>query len=781
MKDKLVKEVSAISRTNQLQILPNQDVAEKLYQYLFKESKGIECFELKYPPIKDGDSKRKISANEEPGYNFFQKRHRYIKEKIQEKLSKHGNKPKYSDIQYFLSYSNGKTYVFFLSPNKSHSGWKKIFKNNRERILNLVFKFYLLTQVLDNGTMNGFEELFFLHSIKQTKSKDALFVWGQNLYIKWNYHDVLTLTLTRKHRRFLSKAQYSITDGHDLGELFFYKEKKYYYDRDLDARSSNSINFMVFPTDQQDYHKFKKTQLYYYQSLMTKLDKFLTECKIEFETLDFQADNYLENSFIKKIGSVESLEIINNTGTDLIDSDQQCLINILKHQGVDIVTFYNSGKTISTYEIIEVEGEDTPCWNITEVIPWSSIELDKNKNYLVFNKLLESETGSMAYQRSDGFWLPSTKIDNQEKVDFYSQLKKIFSYLETGKFFSIQGINMPEFRIIDKKQSSTKNSQSSISVLYYEDTKIDQDILRLDTKHFANGKLLDINDSIYCYLSQPENYEELKKIFNKHNIIISPEFQKVLIELGIKNWMRQSIANSSIGLPILSQSFSEKSFFAVYVHSPKNKDNKAVAVEFMYQKGCIYIKSIIRDVKQIERKFRFLRRRTNNPEKLINEQQYFVDESDQSYISCYTSDNFTPTLIGRHGILEELDNGTLKINRSIQGDNSSKLLPCVSYYNIAIKPIKRIQNVICLDLRNEDFIQYYVPPAQSLGKTIKKGFRVYRLIGKNYTGESISTSQLIEHPLTALHFSTLTQNILKISENSQSSILQKVAKVLVEN
>ena len=45
----------------------------------------------------------------------------------------------------------------------------------------------------------------------------------------------------------------------------------------------------------------------------------------------------------------------------------------------------------------------------------------------------------------------------------------------------------------------------------------------------------------------------------------------------------------------------------------------------------------------------------------------------------------------------------------------------------------------------------------------------------------LPTSKLIEYPLTALHFSTLTHDILKIIENSQSSILQKVAKVLIEN
>ena len=111
----------------------------------------------------------------------------------------------------------------------------------------------------------------------------------------------------------------------------------------------------------------------------------------------------------------------------------------------------------------------------------------------------------------------------------------------------------------------------------------------------------------------------------------------------------------------------------------------------------------------------------------------------------------------------------------------AKLLPLVSYYNGDIKPINRIQNMICLDLQNETFIQYYVPPAKSIDSSIKRGFRVYHLIGKKYSEDSVSTSELIDHPITALHFSTLTQNVLKISDNSQSSLLQKVTKVLIEN
>lgn len=775
MRERIIQSLSDISRTNQLQILQNpEEVAEKLFQYLFKEGKGIEHFILDYRVAEDEDSE-----NEDSRATFYQKRHNFIKSEIKKRLSAPAETQNNSDIQYFLSYTDGKKYVFFLSPNNSHSGWQKLFtdnSSNRERIFNLIFKFYILAQGLSVETIKSFEELLLLHSTHNPpKSKNkALLVWGQNLLVKYNQHGVLTLTLSRKSRRFLPKDRYSTIDGDDLGDLLVYKKKNYYFDRDLDARRKNDICFMRFDKEDKDFDKFKKTQLYHYQNLMTKLEGFLTECGIAFRSLDFQADGYLENPFIKNIEYVESLEIINNTGDDLTECDRQFLKNFLKHQGISTIAFYNSGKTISTYEQVETEGEDDPCWKITEVVPWSNINLDTGKNYLVFNKLLEEEAGSMAYQGSDDLWYLSTKIERKLKVDFYSQLKKRFNYLEKGEFVSTQGINIPEFRAVG-------TVTSTFSVLNYTGYKIDKDSLHQDTKDFTDGQLLDVEDSISCYLRSQEDSEQWENFCTKYKIKISSEFQKVLIELGIKNWIGQSLVNPSFGLPIAPQSFPEKQFFTIYVRSPRKHEAKAVAVEFLYKEGCVYIKNIIRDMKQIENKFRFLRRQKNNSEKLIDDQQYFVDESDKLYINCYTSDLYTPTLIGRNGILEDIANKTLTtINRQAKDENS-RLLPLVSYYKGEIKPFYRIQNMICLDLKNETFIQYYVPPGKNIDPLIKKGFRVYHLIGKTYSGDPISTSRLIEHPITALHFSTLTQNVLKIGDNSQLSLLQKVAKVLIEN
>lgn len=765
----ITEALSDVSRTNQLKITQSpEEVAEKLFQYLFKMNKGIEHFS-----IKGWFTKEEYSQSD-----FYETRHKIIKDEIQKRLSEHGGKPKYSDIQYFFSYSNGDNNVFFLSPNKKHSGWKRLFcekrgNSNRERIFNLIFKFHILAQGLPVETINGFEELLLLHSASLSKSKDALFVWGQNVFVNYNYFNVLTLTLTRKSRLFLSKDDYSILDGEEIGELLVYKERKYYFKRDLDARRKNPILFMRFDRDNKDFDKFKQTQLYYYQNLMTQLENFLGKCGIAYETGDFQADHYLENSFIKNVESVETLEVINNTGVDLTESDKQFLEHFFKHQGVSHLTFYNAGKTISVYEQVEVENEEDACWKITEVTPWSDIELNGGKNYLVFNKLLEEEAGSMAYQREDGLWYPSTKINGKSDVDFYSQLKRRFNYLDTGEFYSTQGINISEFRAVG-------DAKSAWSVLNYTGHKVNKEVLNLDTRPFTNGKFLDVGDSISSYLVGQQDSKRWEKFCDEHKIKISPEFQKVLIELGIKNWIRESLKNPNFGLPITLQSFSEKRFSAIYVRSPRKEEAKAVAVEFLYKEGCIYVTDVIGDMQEIERRFRFLRKRSNS-EKLIDNQQYFVDEVEQSYISSYTDDFYTPTLIGRNGIIEDMKNGNLKVDRKISGQNSSRLLPLVMFYSGDLKPIKRIQNMVCFDLKNPTFVQYYVPPGKSLDEKIKSGFRIYHLLGKTYDNKSIPTPELIEHPITALHFSTLTQNVLKISGNSQSSLLQKVAKVLVEN
>lgn len=792
----LINAQSDVSKTNQIRISDTPEVvAEKLFLYLYQQGKGVESFN-----IRDWFSREAtVARNKKETEAVFRNRHKKIKLEIQKRLEAYGEKADLSTIQYFLSPGDGN--VFFLSPNNKHSGWKQLFcekwnSSNKERIFNLIFKFYLLSQNLPAETLNGFEELIFIHSKflpdvgdtnkegKKSRQKgDSLYVWGQTVFVEYNYHNVLTVKLSRKHLSFLTREKYVVLDGDELGELLIHNERSYYFERYRDARRSNTIFFMSFDSNDSNYEKFKHTQLFHYHNLVNQLTTFLGICNISFAPLDFQTDHFLENPFIKNIASVSSLEIINNTGDDLTVIDRKLLQNYLKYLGVSTLTFFANGKTIGLYRQVSVEGDDAKCWEIQEVIPWDEIVLDKAKNYLVFNRELESEAGSMAYQREDGLWSPTSSIHGKSRVDFYSMLKRKFSFVDTGEFFSTQGINLSKFQAIRKPNKKSNEDTASLLLYDHARKKIDKEKLYQDAQPFTAGQYLELEDLIIAYLASQNDAIQIDAFLEKHNIKLSPEFQKVMIELGVKNWIKENIVQPQMGLPINPQSFTEQRLFAIYVRSPLHQEDKVVAVEFIYKEGQIYLKGILRNKKEIIDRFPFLKTRKSNSNKLINDQEYFVDDENQIYISCYTDDTYTPTLIGRPDILESMKAGILEINRQAADETSSRLLPLVSYYSGEIKPLNRINNMICLDLKNPTFIQYYVPAGKGLEQKIKKGFRVYHLIGKAYGAErkDISTSELIAHPITALHFSTLTQNILKISENSQASLLQKIAKVLVEN
>jgi hypothetical protein len=572
----MIKALSDISRTNQLKITSSaEEVAEKLYLYLFKLNKGIGWFDAK---------SLDFGKSEDPQSDFYQRRHRAIKREIKKRLLEYGKELNERDIQYF---SDGKNSIFFLTPNKTDSSWKQQFKEwwNQGKILNLIFKFYLLSEKLPfSETYNGLEKLLLLHSSKP-KHKNALEVWGQEMSLNYNSYKILTLKLSRKCFLFSEKAEYHTFDGDELGEMFVYHDKQYYVTKKLDGRSTNSIQFMTFKND-ESFEEFRKTRLYHYQNLITQLEKFLGVCGIVYERLSFQADHYIENSFIKNIKSVKKLEIINNTGKDLTDEDKQFLENFLQHEGVFSLSFYCSGKTISSYEFIEDEG--IPCWKINENIPWQHVVLDKQKNYLVFNKILdeESET-SIAYQQNN-LWYPTAKIaevENKSIVDFYTHLKRKICYVDTGEFISIQGMNVAEFRIIKDKRAKSR------AVLNYSKDKLDEGLLRQDIQAFTHRGLLEIEESIVYYLMKQHNRQQLKNFCKRHKIKFSPEFQKVLIELGIKSWIRENLEKEYIPFHIACPSLPQQEFFSIYVRHPKKQTEKLVAVEFLYKDGNLSIKN----------------------------------------------------------------------------------------------------------------------------------------------------------------------------------------------
>ncbi len=780
----MAKALSDVSRTNQVKITSSYAaIAEQLYLYLFKLGKGIESFSIK----------NMFTHEEKILPNFYTEiRHNRIKQKVHELLLKYDNKIDVSEVQYSIAYSNGGSLVYFLSPNKKHSEWKSIFekqenRTTRAKIINLIFKVHLLSESLmpkEIRTINGFEELVFVSSTHPAKSKDEtnedIYVWGQNLVLNFNQFNTLTICLKRKLRLFRPEANFKTVDGEELGELLINEERNYRLVRTIDSRKSNEIFFMIFSGPDNNYEEFQKCQVYYHNLLKNKLENFFRENHIEFDELPFQTQYYLENQYLNSIEEVESLEIINNLGEDLAEPDKTFLNQLFKHYGISKLSFYNQGKTISEYEKKVIE--DKEYWMIREISPWSDVKLNINNNYLVLNKFLNKDVGSMAYfNKKNNLWNPTDKIENKKKVDFYTQLKKDYNFLKTGEFFNIQGLNLPKFHTI-KKHRTLKEIPASL-IHKYNSEKLKEGIIPLQdfVKDFTEGKFLKDEDLIYSYLIGQQDSEKWFQFSKDYKIKLSPEYQRILLEIGIKRILRNCLLDSNYGFPIKTKSIiNEKEFYTIYVRSPKGQATKIVAVKLLFKDSKFHILEVLKDEQEIKGKFPFLRTKYNST-KLINDQQYYVD--DDSYISCYIDDYYTPTLIGKNKIIEAMENETLRINRSTKPKDSPRLFPLVSYYNEEGYHNK-IQKRICIDKSKKSFIQYFVPPASALDDKVKTGFKVYHLIGsKNYNSykESLTTEELISHPLTAFHFNTLTHNILRISKNSTTSLLQKITKVLIEN
>lgn len=767
----LRRELSDISRTNQLQLLGDcDDIAEKLYQYLRKNGKGIDLFPTSV-----------IKPNTVSQKDYYRERDPLIREEVKKRLLATGKPITSNDIQYFLAESENGSYVFFLTSNTRHSGWIDLFRanvKNREKILNLCFKLYLMGQMLPFETINGFEELLIYHSQYDDKKKtDISHVWGQSISVHYNKHGVVSLYLSRQKRSFQRK-DFRTMDADELGEIVITRgNKRYVFSGKGDGRDKNFIDFMRFDD------KFQSSQLYYYQRLKTDLETFLSECEIGFTLQDFQANAYLEDHFVDQESlsaatAFDRLAIINNTGANFLPAEMDFLRNFFIQHGVSQVEFGFDGQTVNEYEMIPGETETDHLWKISTIIPWSTVRLHPDWNYLVINKSLHEDSGSMAFQRKDGLWEPSSEIDDLDDVDFYSDLKRRFTFVSSGTFFCMQGVNVEKFIPI-------KASDDDTMAVMRCPKKLDENSIAAAAYPFTDGLYLDTSQNILYFLSRQTDKDEWHQFCSKEGISVTSEYKKILSEMGIKSWIRASTRSNAIGLPIEGQAFSEQSFWAIYVKSPRYKDTKAVAVRYLFQNECIHIKEILTDTSQIRDRFPFLRssqRKTQTGEnKLLNGQEYLADEDAEISINCYTSNAFTPILIGRPQLLEDVAAGNIKINRTTMGDEGSRVLPLVMFYNRDTKPVRLIQDRVCLDLKQTEYIQYFVPPHQGLQEKTKRAFRVYHLYGITYQGSKLSTEQLVNNPIVALHFSTLTQNILRIGENSQASLLQKVAKVLVEN
>lgn len=808
------------SRTNQLKIT-NKDYeiwGDNIFQWLFQRNMAIGSFSVD----DDGDykipkAKKEEDDSESKFHRKYKARHQYIKKEIQKRNSQIGVSQKLSQVEYSLY---GRM-VFYLVPTnkRASSKWIKDFKSPsedgvrvRERILNLVFKLYLLQNHLidlmpEDNCLTGLEQLVLIHA-KERDENGTLMVYGYSISFIYNKYETVSLRLQNKGYKVGNGLHATFDSGGDMGDITI-SGKDYSFEKKLDGRA-NQPPFVIFPQEsrypiyEDRVRAFSKCKLYLFQAAMDQLIAFFEECKIPVQELPFSATHYIDSPFLREKNikcNLKPLMILNNTGQDFSESKKDFLMAVLNNMGYSSVSYFEDGATINTYKMgrwvdeafVPEEEYKAPdknhrkVWDISEQIPWDSIKLTADYAYLVFNKILKkSGQGSSVAQlddEHDGYWtLPKKEIKKGCRKDFYTTLRGKALEINkstTNELVCIQGINADAWEEIKHR------SQKKYAIFTLTDPK-------------AKANDIEEFDMPYQVLSQLKKRNCRKPFDPKKDldapVKFSPEFDKALSELYYKMWFAEALDTKDI----FSKAFFDTQidnrlypikpfkFESVFTRTPRGGDTEIAVVQFRYENGVIYVENKYCDTQKAEEEYGqcFQRiTRGKNARRILDGQKLLVDRQRRIYVTGYWSINYSPTLIGHPNLMASIKEGTAELKKT----KPDPMLPIVRYFSLDPQKNKQIttaaKNLVYLDLSNENFIQYFVPPKMGPQFEIAKGFTVYHLMGFTFENKKINlkTADLINDPLVTIFLHTLTTDMLRISENSKTSFLHKLPRIIIEN
>jgi hypothetical protein len=157
--------------------------------------------------------------------------------------------------------------------------------------------------------------------------------------------------------------------------------------------------------------------------------------------------------------------------------------------------------------------------------------------------------------------------------------------------------------------------------------------------------------------------------------------------------------------------------------------------------------------------------------KIFNDSFYLYDKLNKTLLTSYSSDRI-PQIIGNTKVdnISIVENEELGVNRKSATDIS--VLP---YY---LLPKERKQyHHIYLQERDPDLL-YFVAPKQRPNQEIAKQNRISNILTFDEQGNLLSA---LDQTVTTVFLNSFTEDILKINEVSKSSLLEKIAKLYIEN
>ncbi len=162
-------------------------------------------------------------------------------------------------------------------------------------------------------------------------------------------------------------------------------------------------------------------------------------------------------------------------------------------------------------------------------------------------------------------------------------------------------------------------------------------------------------------------------------------------------------------------------------------------------------------------------------DRLRNDSFYLVDVEQQVIISRYTT-NRVPQIIGS---AERCSLETARVNTGKIQKTGHPQRTCLPYY-LTPKPkghsASRYQQLFIQ--KNGDEALLFCTTSNQINQSPHKAIRVYNLVAKDFSGQSVDA---LNTAAAQLLLRTYTLDLLRYKEVTQSSLLEKIARMMLEN
>lgn len=251
--------------------------------------------------------------------------------------------------------------------------------------------------------------------------------------------------------------------------------------------------------------------------------------------------------------------------------------------------------------------------------------------------------------------------------------------------------------------------------------------------------------------------------------VFKPISEYALERIKTELWLKEKVFfDKSIG----EVNLPDCQLILVYIRKPGGRWSKKIYASVVHV-SVIYEKLVIKsqEVYNSESKLRFYCSFLRSRKNLYNDSFYIFDEINEVFLSTYNSSRI-PLIIGN----QQVDSLAVAANNNDKVRRVSGVKETVLPYYLIPKERKQYHHIY-LQQREHDLL-YFVSTINRPKPKIEKQNLIYNILTFDKNGNIINA---LDQEVTEIYLKSFTEDILRLGEVSKSSLLEKVAKVFIEN